>query len=191
MRSTVHSSESLDFCCGQCGVLTEFLFICILAREGKGFCKEWAPWFSPSLCFDHWLQGHRTAGTLQTLRRVSSKPTAFPALPQSFWEADMLFITAFYSWTFRKQSWGWWKQIGKLKNCISQECQGDVTWRLPFHVYKLSRQLHMEPGFPVIYLLDSGWPRGTVGKQLSSLIIREGKGKHKHTQVDIQNKVEI
>lgn len=74
---------------------------------------------------------------------------------------------------------------------ISQECQRDVTWRLSFHVYKLSRQLHMEPGSSVIYLLDSGWPRGTVGKQLSSSIIREGKGKHKHTQVDIQNKVEI
>lgn len=49
----------------------------------------------------------------------------------------------------------------------------------------------MEPDFSVIYLLDSGWPKGTAGKQLSSSIIREGKGKHKHTQVDIQNKVEI
>lgn len=49
----------------------------------------------------------------------------------------------------------------------------------------------MEPDFSVIYLLDSGWPKGTVGKQLSSSIIREGKGKHKHTQDDIQNKVEI
>lgn len=97
----------------------------------------------------------------------------------------------FYSWTFRKWNWGWLKQIGKSQSGISQDCQGDVTWRLSFHVHKLSRQLHMEPGFSVIYLLDSGWPRGTVGKQLSSSIIREGKGKHKHTQVDIQNKVEI
>lgn len=103
-----------------------------------------------------------------------------------------LFIHCFfYSWTFRKWSWGWLKQRGKSKGFISQECQRDVTWRLSFHVYKLSRQLHMEPGFSVIYLLDSGWPRGTVGKQLSSSIIREGKGKHKHIQVDIHNKVKI
>ena len=49
----------------------------------------------------------------------------------------------------------------------------------------------MEPDFSVIYLLDSGWPMGTVGKQLYSSLIMEGKGIHKHTQVDIQNKVEI
>jgi hypothetical protein len=83
------------------------------------------------------------------------------------------------------------KAPGKSRNCISEEGQRDVTWRLSFHEYELCRQLHTELGFSVIYLLDTGWPRGTVGKQSSSLIIREGKGKHKHTQVDIQNKVDI
>lgn len=32
------------------------------------------------------------AGMTQKLMRASFKSTAFPALPQSFWEADSLFI---------------------------------------------------------------------------------------------------
>ena len=76
---------------------------------------------------------------------------------------------------FKEVKLGCLKQKGKQQKCISQKCQRDATWRLSFHVNKLSRHLHVEPGFSVIYLLDSGWPRGTAGKQLSTSIIREGK----------------
>lgn len=165
------------------------------SSEGGGFWKKWPPWLGPSSCFDPQLQGHMASGMIQKLMRVSLKSNSISCLTTKLLRSRQpihsLIFFFFNSWTFRKWNWGWLKQIGKSKSGISQECQRDVTWRLSFHVYKLSRQLHMEAGFSVIYLLDSGWSRGTVGKQLSSSIIREGKGKHKHTQVDIQNKVEI
>lgn len=40
------------------------------------------------------------AGMIQKLMRVSLKSTVFPASPQSFWEADSLFIHCFFFFLF-------------------------------------------------------------------------------------------
>lgn len=112
------------------------------------------------------------AGTMQMLMIASLKSTAFPASPQP---SDSLFIFLFFIPALLESEAEMLKANRQIEEVNFSSAPGDVTWRLTFHVCKLSKQLHMEPSYLVIYLRDSGWPRGTVGKQLSSPIIREGK----------------
>jgi len=102
-RPITHVSEGVDFCCCFCchGILHQsyssaYGTVVFRSNKGGGFWEQWPPWLRPSSCCDHWLQGHMAAGMLQKLMRVSLKSTVFPASPQSFWEADSLFIHCFF-----------------------------------------------------------------------------------------------
>lgn len=116
----------------------------------------WIPFLESPL---HFLPGHQ----------VSEKPTA-------------LLIHSFFSLHLQEV---------EPQDDDSKQAKGRVTCLLhargllPGDCLYTCRNFAGNPTWnqaPLVYLQDSGWPRGTVGKQLSSWIIRAWKGKHKHTQ---------
>lgn len=129
------------------------------------------------------------AGTVQMLRTASLKSTALPASLQPSEKLTAYSFTSFFIPALLGSDAEMLKANRQIEevhfSSAPERCYLETVFSYAFQATPYGARLLCE-------LSVGQWvAMGTVSKQLSSPIIREGKGKHKHTQVDIQNKVEI